>query len=223
MGASAVVAVTLVRHAQPWPFVAGIALAVVAAAFVVGLLRTPVGTGSGVLAALTVAVWAGITIAVSSWAGDLLHVVLALVAAALLLGLLSNVGRRLFMPNGILGCLGTLAVVVVLAAAGFATYQAVHNLDVHAGHDAGPCALSPTTATVKGAPTTTTTTVTTTTVARADQPAVICITAPDNAAARTVALSAVALLLLILLAAAVAWARRVVHAHLKGKKPVANG
>lgn len=197
MGASAVVALALVRHAQPWPFVAGIAVAVVVAAFVVALLRTPVGTGAGVLAAVTLALWGGITLAVSSWAGDLLHVVAALVAAALLLGLLSNVGRRLFLRDGVLGFAGAVTVVLVLAAAAFATWQAVDGLEFHAGHDAGPCALAPDTAT-----TTTVAGTTTTTQPPAKRPSVVCVRAKNDAAARGAALGGafvIAALFLVLL------------------------
>ena len=163
VSAAAVLALALIRHSSPLPFIAGIALLTVAAAFVIAALRTPVGFGSAIVAGVTVALWGGISLAAASWASSLLRLGVALVGAMLLVGLVSNLGRLAFAKKdgSWRKSVVPIAIALVLVVAAFGVYEGSQRLHFHAGHEAGACALptptsvTPTTKAASTAPTTT--------------------------------------------------------------------
>ena len=194
VGSAAVVAVSVLRHPHHWPLIASAATAALIGAFVAAAWRTPPIRGASLTAALTLTAWGAFGILIGSWAGDLIQVIVALVGAALLVGVLSNLGRSLFVPTGQLSRVGWAIVLVALGLVGFALWQASTSVTFHAGHETGACAVP---ARAGSVTTTTISSATTTTVAASKQ-SVVCVTiSKDSTATLAAILGSIAVILVL--------------------------
>ena len=116
-----------------------LALTLLAAVALMGLLRQPRVLGTAIIALVTVVAWTAAAFVAAVTTRSLLQVLAAIIAAVLVTGLAIGVGSLVFGPFAPRRLLGVVIMLALAALAGAAIVFAYRGIDITTGKDADAC------------------------------------------------------------------------------------
>jgi patatin-related protein len=133
---ASVVALAVIERANPLPWIAWLALALLLSAAVVGLFRKPGLIGGGLVVAVTLLLWGSAGLALVTRYTDVGQLAAATLGAVLLIGLLTYGAGALLAPDGRWRRAGAVVLVLLVAGAAYAGWRAVDGIAIETDPDA---------------------------------------------------------------------------------------